>query len=120
TELDKGPPFRYQSASNLAHLKDVSRRHRLTERERFPRAGVRHLRSRAASGNRPAGMMTGLRGNPLHWDGRGRVTPAPTEFRPRKRVLELSCGVRSPQQVPWWNAGRRARSAERAPRPYGA
>src|SRR5208282_3911170 len=65
-------------------------------------------------------MMTGLRGNPLHWDGRERVTPAPIEFRPRKRVLELSCGVRSLQQVPWWNAGRRARSAERAPRPYGA
>src|SRR5208283_5915816 len=30
--------------------------------------------------------MTGLRGNPLHWGGRERVTPAPTEFRPRKRV----------------------------------
>jgi len=27
---------------------------------------------------------------------------------PRKRVLELSCGVRSLQQVPWWNADRRA------------
>jgi hypothetical protein len=36
---------------------------------------------------------------------------------PRKRVLELSCGVRSPQQVPWWNADRRARSAEREPHP---
>ena len=24
--------------------------------------------------------------NPLHWDGRERVTPAPIEFRPRKRV----------------------------------
>jgi hypothetical protein len=35
---------------------------------------------------RPAGTMTGLRGNPLDWDGRERVTPAPTEFRPRKRV----------------------------------
>ncbi len=46
--------------------------------------------------------MTGLRGNPLHWGGRERVTPAPTEFRPRKRVLELSCGVCSLQQVPWW------------------
>ena len=64
--------------------------------------------------------MTGLRGNPLHWDGRGRVTPAPIEFRPRKRVLELSCGVGSLQQVPWWNADRRARDASRAPRPYGA
>ena len=52
--------------------------------------------------------MTGLRGDPLHWDGRGRVTPAPTEFRPRKRVLELSCGVCSLQQVPWWDADRRA------------
>ena len=36
---------------------------------------------------------------------------------PRKRVLELSCGVRSLQQVPWWNADRRARSAEREPHP---
>ena len=35
---------------------------------------------------RPAGTMTGLRGNPLHWDGRERITPAPIEFRPRKRV----------------------------------
>jgi hypothetical protein len=35
---------------------------------------------------RPAGMTTGLRGNPLHWDGRARVTPAPSSFRPRKCV----------------------------------
>jgi len=89
------------------------------ERERFPRAGARHLRSRAAPGKRPAGTMTGLRGNPLHWDGRGRVTPAPIEFRPRKRVLELSCGVRSLQQVPWWDADRRARDASRAAVPAG-
>jgi hypothetical protein len=32
-------------------------------------------------------------------------------------VLELSGGVRSLPQVPRWNAVRRARSAEREPRP---
>jgi hypothetical protein len=32
----------------------------VAERERFPRAGDT-LRSRAASGKRPAGIMTGLR-----------------------------------------------------------
>jgi hypothetical protein len=30
------------------------------------------------------------------------------------RELELSGGVRSPPQVPWWNADRRARDASRA------
>ena len=34
---------------------------------------------------------------------------------PGSAYLELSCGVRSLQQAPWWNAGRRARSAERVP-----
>ena len=35
-------------------------------------------------------------------------------------MLELSGGVRSLPQAPWWNAGRRARAAGREPRPYGA
>jgi len=46
--------------------------------KRLPRAGVRHLRSRAAPAIlRPAGRMTGLRGQP-RWTGTGtaRVTPA--------------------------------------------
>jgi hypothetical protein len=30
--------------------------------------------------------------------------------------LELSCGVGSLQQAPWWNADRRARDASREPR----
>ncbi len=63
-------PISVISGSNLAHRKDFSRRHRLTERERFPRAAARHLRSRAASGKRPAGMMTGLRLG--RWTGTGR------------------------------------------------
>jgi hypothetical protein len=49
----------------------------------------------------------------LDWDRRGRVTPALWPS-PRKRVLELSCGVRSLQQVPWWDADRRARRVWRA------
>ena len=66
--LDIRPYFRYKPQISLT-VKDVSRRHRLTERERFPRAGARHLRSRAAPGKRPAGMMTGLR--LCRWTGTG-------------------------------------------------
>ena len=48
------------------------------ERERFPRARARHLRSRAASEQRPAGTMTGLRG--ARWTGTGNS--ASQEARP--------------------------------------
>ena len=40
----------------------------------------------------------------------GRVTPV-SYPRPRKNVLELSGGVRSLPQVPWWDADRRAAPA---------
>jgi hypothetical protein len=53
----------------LALYKDAGRSLRLAERERFPRAGARHLRSRAASGQRPAGITTGLRVD--RWTGIG-------------------------------------------------
>jgi predicted XRE-type DNA-binding protein len=79
-------------------MKDASRRHRPTERVRFPRARARHLRSRAVSEQRPAGTMTGLRG--ARWTGTGNS--ASQEARP-----ELSCGVGSLQQAPRWNADRR-------------
>ena len=32
-------------------------------------------------------------------------------------MLELSCGVSSLQQAPWWNADRRARDVSREPHP---
>jgi hypothetical protein len=76
--------------------------------------------------------MTGLRLMSLDWDRKERVTPAKNVHglsnhrdralrpSPRKRVLELSGGVRSLPQAPWWNADRRARDASREPRPYGA
>jgi hypothetical protein len=59
-------------------VKDIGRRHRPMERERFPRARARHLRSRAASEQRPAGTMTGLRG--ARWTGTGNS--ASQEARP--------------------------------------
>jgi hypothetical protein len=42
---------------------------------------------------------------------------APTEFQ-EARKLELSGGVRSLPQAPWWNADRRARPHGRVPRPF--
>ena len=71
-------------------------------RVRFPRAGPRQPWLSGGSGpKRPAGTMTGLRGNPLHWGGRGRITPVPQWSRPQEvRELELSGGVRSLPQVP--------------------
>ena len=50
--------------------------------------------------DRPAAMS-------LDWDRRRRVTPV-SRPRPRKNVLELSGGVRSSPQAPWWDADRRA------------
>src|ERR1051326_3272086 len=48
---------------------DAGRSLRLVERERCPRAGARHLRTRAAPGKRPAGITTGLRLD--RWTGTG-------------------------------------------------
>ena len=95
--IDVCPSFRYYRY-RIPLAKDVGRRHRPTERVRFPRARARHLRSRAVSEQRPAGTMTGLRGARWTWTGNS----ASQEARP-----ELSCGVCSLQQVPRWNADRR-------------
>ena len=88
--IDVCPSFRYYRY-RIPLAKDVGRRHRPTERVRFPRARARHLRSRAVSEQRPAGTMTGLRGARWTWTGNS----ASQEARP-----ELSCGVGSLQQVP--------------------
>jgi hypothetical protein len=95
--IDIRPRLRYHS-HRIPLVKDVGRRHRPMQRVRFPRARARHLRSRAASEQRPAGTMTGLRG--ARWTGTGNS--ASQEARP-----ELSCGVGSLQQAPRWNADRR-------------
>jgi hypothetical protein len=95
--IDIRPRLRYHP-HRIPLGKDIGRRHRPMERERFPRARARHLRSRAASEQRPAGTMTGLRG--ARWTGTGNS--ASQEARP-----ELSCGVGSLQQAPRWNADRR-------------
>src|SRR5208282_2485334 len=76
--------------------------------ERFPRAGARHLRSRAANGKTPGRHDDRSATLSLDWD-RSPSSNAWRMPRPRKRVLELSCGVGSLQQVPRWNAVRRAR-----------
>jgi len=97
TLLDVRRYFGYDT-QRIPLAKDVGRRHRPPERVRFPRARARHLRSRAALEQRPAGTMTGLRG--ARWTGTGNS--ASQEARP-----ELSCGVGSLQQAPRWNADRR-------------
>ena len=69
-------------------------------------------RSRAAPGKkRPAGTTTGLRATSPAVLGRPGVGNAHPYLVPSQeaRELELSGGVRSLPQVPWWNAGRRAR-----------
>jgi hypothetical protein len=43
---------------------------------------------------RPAGTMTGLRGNPLDWDRKERVTPA------EQRTIFRTIGIVRPDQVP--------------------
>jgi len=54
--------------------------------------------------------MTGLRGNPLHWGRQGTGnTRSYRVLSQEVRELELSGGVRSLPQEPWWNADRRAR-----------
>src|SRR6185312_10235256 len=65
-----------RSRRRLALCKDAGRSHRLVERERCLRAGARHLRSRAASGKRPAGITTGLRLDRWTGTGGGGVTAA--------------------------------------------
>src|SRR5690348_5842044 len=65
-----------KSRRRLASYKDAGRSLRLVERERCLRAGARHLRSRAASGKRPAGITTGLRLDRWTGTGDGGVTAA--------------------------------------------
>jgi len=84
-----------------------------------PRAGARHLRSRAANGKTPGRHDDRSATLSLDWD-RSPSGNAWRMPRPRKRVLELSGGVGSRPQVPRWNAVRRARRVRREPRPYGA
>ena len=79
--------------------------------ERFPRAGARHLRSRAANGKTPGRHDDRSATLSLDWD-RSPSGNAWRMPRPRKRVLELSGGVGSRPQVPRWNAVRRARRAD--------
>ena len=61
-------------------------------------------RSRAASGRRPAGIMTGLRLG--RWTGTGGGRQHLLFSRVPGSALELSGGVGSPPQVPRRNAGR--------------
>ena len=79
-------------------------------------------RSRAAPGRkRPAGMTTGLRVIPPAAPGRPGADNTRSSVVPSRkaRELELSGGVRSLPQAPWWNADRRARPAGRAAVPAG-
>src|SRR5690348_4328182 len=105
-----------KSRRRLASYKDAGRSLRLVERERCLRAGARHLRSRAASGKRPAGITTGLRLDRWTGTGDGGVTAA--EATSQEARLELSGGVGSLPREPRWNAGRRSapRRARAAPR----
>src|SRR6185437_14584467 len=112
-DIDRAPT---KSRRRLASYKDAGRLLRLVERERCLRAGARHLRSRAASGKRPAGIMTGLRLDRWTGTGDGGVTAA--EVTSQEARLELSGGVGSLPREPRWNAGRRSapRRARAAPR----
>src|SRR5579872_7373437 len=95
-----------KSPRRLAPRKDAGRSLRTVERERCPRAGARHLRTRAASGKRPAGITTGLRVDRWTGTGDGGVTAA--ESASQEARLELSGGVGSLPLEPRWNAGRRS------------
>jgi hypothetical protein len=126
--IDIGPYFSYRLPNQIPLAKDFGRRHRPMERVRFPRARARHLRSRAASGQRPAGTMTGLRGASLDWDRKERVAPV------EQRAVFRTIGIARPDHVPgsasgaelrrWLAAAsaavehrQAARPAGRAPRP---
>jgi len=78
---------------------------------RFPRAGLSALLPGGSGPKRPAGITTGLRVIPPAALGRPGVGNAHPYLVPSQeaRELELSGGVRSRPQEPWWNAGRRAR-----------
>jgi hypothetical protein len=60
-----------------------------------PAGGDSSLPLPGGSGDiRPAGTMTGLRGNPLDWDRKERVTPA------EQRTIFRTIGIVRPDQVP--------------------
>jgi hypothetical protein len=116
--------------TNLAHVKDGSRRHRLAERVRCPRAAARHLRSRAAWASclpalRPArevfaGLGQAGAGN-ARGAARGLRPPVGAGFsdrtlRPSRRKHGLAPRLgdeHSPWREPRWNAERRALPLER-------
>ena len=60
-----------------------------------PAGGGSSLPLSGGSGDiRPAGTMTGLRGNPLDWDRKERVTPA------EQRTIFRTIGIVRSDQVP--------------------
>jgi hypothetical protein len=83
---------------------------------RCPRAGARHLCSRAASGIMPAGTMTGTRGARCNRGRRRRDTPATyRRCAPRSLARCRVLGMReSLGREPPWNADRRARHCKGA------
>jgi len=78
---------------------------------RFPRAGLSAPLPGGSGPKRPAGNTTGLRVIPPAALGRQGAGNTRSYLVPSQeaRELELSGGVRSRPQEPWWNAGRRAR-----------
>jgi len=78
TILDKGPHFGYTIPQRIfAHPKDASRVTPAGGARAVPAGGGSSLPLPGGSGDiRPAGTMTGLRGNSLDWDRKERVTPA--------------------------------------------
>jgi hypothetical protein len=72
--------------------------------------GGSSLPSPGGSGKTPGRHHDRSARSSLDWD-RGRAGNTRRSRVPGSAYLELSCGVRSPQQEPWWNADRRARCA---------
>jgi len=111
--LDIRPRFRYICHRISLNYRTAAGDPGCPERVRFPRAGARHLRSRAANGKTPGRHYDRSATLSLDWD-RSPSANAWRRPRPRKRVLELSGGVGSLPQVPRWN--RRQASALRSAR----
>jgi hypothetical protein len=61
------------------------------------------------------GITTGVGGASLDWDRRRRVTPVQTTSQEAWPEAEPLGWNNSLRREPWWNAGKRARSVERAP-----
>jgi len=82
-----------------------------------PAGGVRNPLP-GGSGNRPAGMTTGLRA--ARWTGTGGGGGSPPTTTSQEARLEPSGGVRSPKREPRRSVGRRARPESARPRPESA